>query len=125
LYFQNKMGCDYYISKFLKIKFVNSRFELKITLETDKAYYYFSLDEDDPTYDEQYQEYIEQTLKPKMEPIIIYEHDQFTSKKLEDKYKSLIEGELERYNNSCGLIHRKEWKDIREIAKKESRYERD
>jgi hypothetical protein len=119
------MGCDYYISKFLKIKFVNSTFELMITLERDTGYYSFSMDEDDPDYDEKYEEYIKETLQPGMKPIVIYEYDIFTSKKLEDKYKPLIDAELERYNNSCGMIHRKEWKDIREISKRERRYERD
>ena len=60
-----------------------------------------------------------------MEPIIIYEHDQFISKKLENKYQRLIETELASYNNSRSLVQRKEWKDIRDIVKKETRYERD
>ena len=60
-----------------------------------------------------------------MDPIIIYEHDQFTTKKLENKYRSHIEQELERYNRGGGVVQRKEWKDIREIVKKEMRYERE
>ena len=119
------MGCDYYICKFLEIKFVNTMFSLTIDLETDRGYYSFSLDEDDPTYDEKYTEYVEKTLKPGMEPILIYEYDQFASKKLEDKYRGLIEEELEIYNRGGGVVQKKEWKDIREIVKKEIRYERD
>ena len=94
-------------------------------IEIDKGYYSFSLDEDHPTYDEKYTEYVEKTLEPGMEPIIIYEYDQFVTKKLENKYRSHIEQELERYNNSRSLVQRKEWKDIREIVKREVRYERE
>ena len=119
------MGCDYLIEKFLQINFANTMSDFTIILEIDKGYYSFSLDEDDPTYDEKYTEYVENILKSGMDPIIIYEHDQFTSKKLENKYRGHIEQELERYNNSRSLVQRKEWKDIREIVKKEMRYERD
>jgi hypothetical protein len=119
------MGCDYFIEKFLEIKFVNIMFSLTMVLEIDKGYYSFSLDEDHPTYDEKYTEYVEKTLEPGMEPIIIYEYDQFVTKKLENKYRRHIEQELERYNNSRSLVQRKEWKDIREIVKRECRYERD
>jgi chromosomal replication initiation ATPase DnaA len=94
-----------------------------IDLEYESCYYHFSLDEDDPDYDEKYEEYVEETLTPSMKPITIYEHNEFKSKKLEDKYKSLIEEELESYNKYREI--KKEWKDIREIVKKESRFERD
>lgn len=110
------MGCDYYICKFLEINFHYMDYT-RIILERDSGYFHFSLDEDDPDYDEKYKEYVEETLKPIMEPIIIYEDNVFKSKKLEDKYKSLIERELE--------THKKEWKDIRKIVKIETRYERD
>lgn len=119
------MGCDYLIEKFLQINFVNTLSDFTIVLEIDTGYYSFSLDEDDPTFDEKYKEYVEKTLEPGMEPIIIYEHDQFISKKLENKYQRLIETELASYNNSRSLVQRKEWKDIRDIVKKETRYERD
>ena len=119
------MGCDYFIEKFLEIKFVNTMFSLTIDLEIDKRYYSFSLDEDDPMYDEKYTEYVEKTLEPGMEPILIYEYDQFVTKKLENKYRSHIEQELERYNRGGGVVQKKEWKDIREIVKREVRYERE
>jgi len=119
------MGCDYFISKFLEIKFVNSMSEITIELEIDKGYYSFSLDEDDPMYDEKYTEYVEKILYRRMEPILIYDLDQFTSKKLEDKYRVRIEEELEKYNKYREVVERKEWKDIREIVKREVRYERE
>ena len=119
------MGCDYFIEKFLEIKFVNTMSYFTIDLEIERGYYSFSLDEDDPMYDEKYKEYVEKTLEPGMEPILIYDSDQFVTKKLENKYRSHIEQELERYNNSRSLVQRKEWKDIREIVKREVRYERE
>ena len=116
------MGCDYYICKYLEIKFQYMDYTT-IELEHDSGYYHFSLDEDDPDYDDKYEEYVKETLIPSMKPITIYEYNEFKSKKLEDKYKSLIEEELESYNKNHEI--KKEWKDIRKIIKKESRYERD
>ena len=116
------MGCDYYICKYLDINFKYGEFTM-IPLERDSAYFHFTLDEDDPDYDAKYEEYVEETLKPSMKPITIYEDNEFQTKKLEDKYKALIEEELETYNKNREI--KKEWKDIREIVKKESRYERD
>ena len=115
------MGCDYYICKYLEIKFLYLD-STRIDLERDYGYYNFSLDEDDPDYDIKYKEYVEETLEPSMEPIIIYEDNEFKSNKLENKYKSLIEEELETYNKNREI--KKEWKDIREIVKNETRYER-
>jgi chromosomal replication initiation ATPase DnaA len=116
------MGCDYYICKDLEINFKYGDYTM-INLERDSGYFHFSLDEDDPDYDTKYQEYIEETLKPRMKPITIYEDNAFESKKLEDKYKSLIEEELETYNKNRSI--KKEWKDIIKIVKIETRYERD
>ena len=87
-------------------------FSLTIDLETDRGDYSFSLDEDDPTYDEKYAEYVENILQSGMDPIIIYEYDQFVTKKLENKYRRLIEEELERYNRGGGVVQKKEWKEI-------------
>jgi hypothetical protein len=115
------MGCDYYICKDLEITFTYGSFTT-IELERDSGYYHFSLDEDDPDYDAKYKEYVEEILQPRMKPIIIYEYNEFTSKKLEDKYKRLIEEELETYNKNHEI--KKEWNDIRKIEKIESRYER-
>ena len=119
------MGCDYFIEKFLEIKFVNTMSYFTIDLEIERGYYSFSLDQDDPTYDEKYKEYVEEILEPGMEPIIIYTYDAFVTKKLEDKYRVRIEEELERYNKYREVVQKKEWKDIREIVKREVRYERE
>lgn len=116
------MGCDYYIVKEIEIDFKNSIFPLHIELERDSGYFNFSLDEDDPDYDEKEKEYIKDILKPYMKPIILYDEDGFISKKYENKYKKLIEEELELYNKNH---YSKEWKDIRKITKREIRYERD
>jgi hypothetical protein len=117
------MGCDYYISTYLEIKFTSEMCCLHINLETNRGYYDFNLDEDDPKYDEKCEEYVKQTLSNTFTPILIFENNQFLNSKLENKYKLLIEKELEQYNK-----HREnnfEWKDIRKIVKKESRFERD
>lgn len=116
------MGCDYYICKCLEIKF-HSLFSLTIDLERDNGYFNFYLDEDDPNYNTEYEEYVKKTLENCMNPIIIYENNQFNTKKLEEKYKFLIDEELKSYNK--GHEHKKEWKDIIEIVKIEYRYERD
>ena len=117
------MGCDYYIVKELEIDFKYSIVPLHIELERDRGYYYFSLDNDDPDYDEKEKEYINDMLTPHMKPIVIYDEYGFTSKKLEDKYKELIEVELELYNKHHE--YKRELKDIRKITKVERRYERD
>lgn len=117
------MGCDYYIYKILEISFHYGICDLHIDLERDYGYYYFSLDEDDPNYDEKYKEYVEETLQPRMEPIIIYENNEFKTTKLENKYKLLIDEELESYNKNLTMELKKEWKDITKIVKKEIRYE--
>jgi len=116
------MGCDYYINKYLEIKFQNKN-SLRIELESNRGYYSFSLDEDDPDYDEKYQEYVENILKPSMKPIIIFENNQFLTETLENKYKFLIEHEMDKYNkySECKIG----FTDIIKIVKRESRYERE
>ena len=112
------MGCDYYIVKALEIDFNRSIFSHYIDLERNVGYYYdFNLDEDDPNYDELEREYIQNILKSGMEPILIYDGEDFTSKKLELKYKEVVEKEL--------LKCEKTWKDVRKICKIEYRYERE
>jgi len=119
------MGCDYYIEKILKVKFENRTDYIIINLESNNGYFDFSLDEDDPDYDAKYEKYVERTLKPNMKPIIIYENNDFLTKKLQDKYKLLIEQELKNYNKGKEPDSKKEWKDIIKIVKGETRYERD
>ena len=94
------MGCDYYICKVLEVDFRYSISPLIIDLSRDYGYFNFDLDEDDPNYDEKYELYVQETLEPGMKPILIYDYDTFLSLNLESKYKSLIEYELNKYNNN-------------------------
>jgi len=110
------MGCDYYIVKVIEIRFNDSLSPIQIELERDRGYFDFYMDEDDPLYDEKEKEYINDCLTPSMTPIVIYKNGEFSSEKLELKYKNTIHRQL---NNN------KEWKDIRKIIKYEYRYERD
>lgn len=111
------MGCDYYIVKSLEIDFnysISSRF---IELERNRGYFDLDLDEDDPNFDKLYKEYILDTLEPAMDPILIYVEEEFTSKKVELKYKEMVENELLKLG--------KAWIDVRKICKIEYRYERE
>ena len=81
------MGCDYYIVKELEIDFKCGGFPIHIELECDQGYFHFSLDEDDPDYEEQEKEYISSTLTPYMKPIVIYDETGFKNDKYENKYK--------------------------------------
>jgi len=65
------MGCDYYITKYLYVKFDDS-ISFYIELERDRGYFDFSMDEDEPNYEEKYKEYIQEILSDKMKPIIIF-----------------------------------------------------
>lgn len=58
-----------------------------------------------------------------MKPIIIYEKNQFVNSILENKYKLLIHKELDIYNKNHE--NNIELKDILDIAKIETRFERD
>jgi hypothetical protein len=113
------MGCDYYITKYLKVNFQNNS-PLCIQLERNKGYFY--LDEDDPNYEEEYEKYVHDQLNPYMKPIIIYEKNQFVNSILENKYKLLIHNELDIYNKFHENII--ELKDILDITKIETRFER-
>lgn len=146
------MGCDYYIEKSLYITFKavsyapvwffasltqtgdpKKRVKLArkkrpkdsydisyITLERNSGYFIdISLDEDDPKYDKEYKKMIKDCLTPTMSPILIYENDQFVNEKLEKKYKKLIQDCLNEKTENTNFSQ------IKEIWKKESRYERD
>jgi hypothetical protein len=109
------MGCDYYIDKSLYFyDFENIQFTF-IHLERDRGYYSYYKDEDEPNYDFDYQLYKLKTLTPSMEPIVIYSNYSFSNLSFEQKYKKLIEHEL----NNCN----KKWNDINIIIKKEERTE--
>ena len=74
-------------------------------------------------YNIKYKKYVNEILTPKMKPIIIYENNQFINIKLENKYTFIIQEELNIYNRSHD--NKIEWKDILDIKKIETRYERD
>jgi len=58
-----------------------------------------------------------------MKPIIIYENNQFVNNILENKYKLFIHKELNIYNKNYDT--KIENKDILDIIKIETRFERD
>ena len=96
---------------------------LLIELETDKGYFNFNLDEDDPNYDEEYKKYVKESLTPKMKPIIIYEKSKFTNNILENKYMMCIQKELDIYNKN-NKNNKGKWENILDIQKIELRDER-
>ena len=112
------MGCDFYIDKDLQIYDYNNIIISHINLDKEKGYYWFAsiLDEDEDDYETEYKKYIEDTLQPKMNPILIYSNNSFNKLFLENKYKEMIERELNVLN--------KTWNDINKIIKVENRYER-
>jgi hypothetical protein len=112
------MGCDYYIDKDLHICNHNNITFSYISLEHERGYYWFSsvLDEDEEEYDIELSEYIKNTLKPSMKPIVIYSNNTFSKLSYENKYKKLIDYDLN--------LNNKTWNDINRIIKIENRYER-
>jgi hypothetical protein len=74
--------------------------EKRCKKEIMKCYFQLYFDVDDTNYDYKLNKYIEDKLDYLMDPNIIYEYNEFISKKLEDKYKEAIEAELEIYNKN-------------------------
>ena len=112
------MGCDYYISKVLRV-YYNTIEYLSIEIDRKKGYFsdiIWDEDEDDEEYDRKQEEYLKDVLTPKTKPIIIYNEGAFNKSNTETKYKSIIEERL----NICG----KKWSDIIKIIKVEVRFER-
>ena len=118
-YYKNKlnMGCDYYVDKDLDM-YDNDIIFSSINLEHKKGYYLFIhlLDKDEEGYDEEFSEYIEEILEPNMKPIVIYSNNTFNKLSFENKYKKIIEDELNVFN--------KTWNDLSKIIKKEHRYKK-
>ena len=112
------MGCDYYIDKYLHIYYYNDIIFSYINLKHEKGYYWFVslLDEDEDGYEEEYIQYKKNKLEPVMEPIVIYSNNTFNKLSFENKYKEIIQYELNLFN--------KTWNDINKIIKIENRYER-
>ena len=109
------MGCDYYIDTNLVVYYKHES-EWKATyilLHQERGYFYeTNIDSDEEGYDEKIQE----QLKPRMKPILIYTDDAFCKPQYEDKYKDWI---------LHYLPEDKTWADIAKVVKKESRYERE
>jgi chromosomal replication initiation ATPase DnaA len=103
------MGCDYFILKLLHIYYSNSEY-LEIELDRQRGYY------DDDEHEENINKYIEYTLTPKTEDIVIYNNNNFNKPSLEEKYKIIIENKIRKY--------RKKWCEIKKIIKVEERHER-
>ena len=118
-YCRNKlnMSCDYYIDKNLHLYDYNDREISWINVEHEKGYYWFSslLDEDEDGYDTEFATYIENILKQKMKPIVIYKNNTFNKLSSENKYKKIIEEELKLCNKTLN--------DVSKIIKIENKYE--
>ena len=104
------MGCDYYITKVLRIYFGDDY--LSFVIERERGYY-FSIYDEDEDYETEKEEYIKQCLTPKMEPIIIYDNKFNTT--YETKY-NIVEDLLK---DCCKIFS-----DVTKIIKVEVRYER-
>jgi hypothetical protein len=112
------MGYDYYITKYLYIKYKNDKSTSYIELGREGAYFYEpNIDEDDENYEKIIDENIKEQLKSNMKPIIIYDNNKFNTINLENKYKKLIEDELKNKE--------KNYEHILKITKNEMRYERE
>jgi len=111
------MGCDYYIDKNLCMYDHNDIQISYINIEHEKGYYWFTslLDEDEDEYDREFATYIENILKPKMIPIVIYSNKTFNKLSSENKYKKIIEEKIKLFNKTMN--------DVSKIVKIENRYE--
>jgi HD superfamily phosphohydrolase len=110
------MGCDYYILKLLHIYYSETDYvELELTRE--RGYYDdLQFDEDADDYDEKVSEHIREMLTPKTEPIVIYINNRFNKLSCAEKYKTIIETEINQRD--------KKWCEITKIIKVEERQER-
>lgn len=112
------MGCDYYIDKELHIYDSNDAILSYMNLEHERGYYWFvsSLDEDEDGYETEFERYRQESLTPRMKPIVIYTNNAFRKVSFEKKYKNRIEHELHSLN--------KTFDHVSQIVKIETRYER-
>lgn len=109
------MGCDYYILKVLRIYYNETNY-LDFELNREQCYYYYLYDEDEENYEYKVSEYINNILTPKMNPIMLYENNNFIQLSIETKYKTIIDNEINKNNIR--------WGDIQKIVKVEKRYKR-
>lgn len=112
------MGCDYYISKYLYIKYKDDKGTSFIQLERNGSYFYEpNIDCDDENYEKIMEDSIKEQLESKMEPIIIYENNKFSTINLKNKYEEIIKNEIKNKEKNL--------EDILKITKNEMRYERE
>lgn len=110
------MGCDYYILKLLHI-YYNENDYVEVELTRERGYYDdLQFDEDANDYDEKVTEHIREMLTPKTEPIVIYINNRFNKLSCAEKYRTLIETEINQRD--------KKWSEITKIVKVEKRQER-
>jgi hypothetical protein len=107
------MGCDYYILIVLRIYCENYFLDIELTRE--RGYYYYNFDEDEEDYEDKVSNYINNILTPKMNPIVLYDNNNFLKPSFETKYKTIIDNQINKNNVR--------WSDIRKIIKLEERYE--
>jgi hypothetical protein len=108
------MGCDYYIDKNLLIYNYNDCIFSYINVESKKSYYNFIpiLDEDET----EVTNYEKDILKQSMKSIVIYSNNTFNKLSFENKYKKIIEDELN--------LLKKTLNDVNKIVKIEKIYKR-
>ena len=108
------MECDYYIDKNLLIYNYNDCIFSYINVESKKSYYNFIpiLDEDEI----EVANYEKDILKTSMKSIVIYSNNTFNKLSFENKYKKIIEDELN--------LLKKTLNDVNKIVKIEKIYKR-
>jgi hypothetical protein len=110
------MGCDYYILKLLHIYYSETEY-VEVELDRERGYYDdLQFDEDADDFDEKICEYMEEVLKPTIDPIVIYSNNNFNKSSCKSKYESLVTSEINKNN--------KTWNEIKKIIKVEERRER-
>lgn len=108
------MGCDYYIDNNLYIYYNDNNNSF---INLDRKSGYFNIIEEgyiDDANEVTMDDYKKNILETKIIPILIYNNNTFHNLSFQKKYKNIIEQNIKDYG--------KEWKDIKEIVKKEERY---
>ena len=107
------MGADYYIVKVLYVYLNNNSLLLREVLEKHAGYFYgFDYESDESDYEEKWNEYIKDELKPHMKDIIIYENNSFKNEQCEKKYKQFVEDELNEQNKEHELNKQNEQNEL-------------
>ena len=109
------MGCDYYIIKQLRIKYVDDHDdEVEITHELSRDRCYFnevdSVDSDDTEYfsDDRYNKYLEVTYKPR----VLFQNSKWKNTQTEDKYHDSVMGEI-GYDKLLVSVIKEEVRELR------------